>query len=119
MQMEAVIDVMEVQLEEQLLMSVCVFMLKKMLCWNVVEKEGEQKVQSSTVIRECEESSADGRSDLTPLFLSFRCPCLRCAVKIVQTGVREVVYQLAYSMDDRSRTIFQEAGVKIRQFQPM
>ncbi|UZJ52314.1 hypothetical protein CBS101457_001634 [Exobasidium rhododendri] len=47
------------------------------------------------------------------------CPCLRCAVKIVQTGVREVVYQLTYSMDDRSRTIFQEAGVKIRQTQPM
>lgn len=47
------------------------------------------------------------------------CPCLRCAVKIVQTGVKEVVYQLAYSMDDRSRTIFHEANVKIRQFQPM
>ena len=43
------------------------------------------------------------------------CPCLRCAVKIVQTGVREVVYQLAYSMDDRSRMIFQEANVLFRQ----
>lgn len=47
------------------------------------------------------------------------CPCLRCAVKIVQTGVKEVVYQLAYSMDDRSRTIFHDAGVKIRQAKPM
>lgn len=47
------------------------------------------------------------------------CPCLRCAVKIVQTGVREVVYQLAYSMDDRSRTIFREAGVTFRQYQPL
>ncbi|KAL9932103.1 hypothetical protein V8E36_009164 [Tilletia maclaganii] len=42
------------------------------------------------------------------------CPCLRCAVKIVQTGVREVVYELDYSMDDRSRQIFEEAGVKFR-----
>ncbi|KAK0521791.1 Deoxycytidine monophosphate (dCMP) deaminase [Tilletia horrida] len=42
------------------------------------------------------------------------CPCLRCAVKIVQTGVREVVYELDYSMDDRSRQIFEEAGIKFR-----
>ncbi|KAG8828462.1 Deoxycytidine monophosphate (dCMP) deaminase [Serendipita sp. 399] len=26
------------------------------------------------------------------------CPCLRCSVKIVQTGVKEVVYNLGYSM---------------------
>ncbi|KAK0547542.1 Deoxycytidine monophosphate (dCMP) deaminase [Tilletia horrida] len=42
------------------------------------------------------------------------CPCLRCAVKIVQTGVREVVYELDYSMDDRSRQIFEEAKIKFR-----
>ncbi|CAD6890512.1 unnamed protein product [Tilletia laevis] len=42
------------------------------------------------------------------------CPCLRCAVKIVQTGVREVVYELDYSMDARSRQIFEEAGVEFR-----
>lgn len=46
------------------------------------------------------------------------CPCLRCAVKIVQTGVMEVVYQLAYSMDDRSAQIFAEAGVSFRQYLP-
>ncbi|WFD27406.1 dCMP deaminase [Malassezia nana] len=44
------------------------------------------------------------------------CPCLRCAVKIVQTGVKEVVYQLAYSMDGRSAQIFAEAGVAFRQY---
>lgn len=43
------------------------------------------------------------------------CPCLRCAVKIIQTGIRHVVYQLEYSMDARTKTIFQEAGVEIRQ----
>ncbi|PWN44699.1 hypothetical protein IE81DRAFT_333626 [Ceraceosorus guamensis] len=46
------------------------------------------------------------------------CPCLRCAVKIVQVGVKEVVYELAYSMDDRSREIFRNAGVKFRQCHP-
>ncbi|EPQ25843.1 uncharacterized protein PFL1_06518 [Pseudozyma flocculosa PF-1] len=46
------------------------------------------------------------------------CPCLRCAVKIVQTGVREVVYQLEYSMDGRSRKIFEEAGVVFRRYLP-
>ena len=46
------------------------------------------------------------------------CPCLRCAVKIVQTGVMEVVYQLEYSMDDRSARIFQQAGVAVRKYIP-
>ncbi|PWN54206.1 hypothetical protein IE53DRAFT_2454 [Violaceomyces palustris] len=46
------------------------------------------------------------------------CPCLRCAVKIVQTGVKEVIYQLAYSMDDRSAQIFADAGVVFRQYTP-
>lgn len=46
------------------------------------------------------------------------CPCLRCAVKIVQTGVMEVVYQLEYSMDDRSARIFSNAGVAFRKYIP-
>ena len=46
------------------------------------------------------------------------CPCLRCAVKIAQTGVQEVVYQLEYSMDGRSTQILAEAGVRIRKFLP-
>lgn len=46
------------------------------------------------------------------------CPCLRCAVKIVQTGVMEVVYQLEYSMDGRSARIFEEAGVAFRKYIP-
>ena len=48
----------------------------------------------------------------------WHCPCLRCAVKIVQTGVMEVVYQLEYSMDGRSAQIFAEAGVKFRKYNP-
>ena len=44
------------------------------------------------------------------------CPCLRCAVKIIQTGIKHVVYQLEYSMDQRTKAIFADAGVEIRQF---
>ncbi|CAO1618529.1 unnamed protein product [Jaminaea pallidilutea] len=44
------------------------------------------------------------------------CPCLRCAVKIVQVGVKEVVYQLDYSVDHRSADIFETAGVKFRKY---
>lgn len=44
------------------------------------------------------------------------CPCLRCAVKIVQTGVKEVVYQLDYFVDKRSCEIFKSAGVLFRKY---
>ncbi|GAA5967007.1 hypothetical protein JCM11641_000413 [Rhodosporidiobolus odoratus] len=43
------------------------------------------------------------------------CPCLRCTVKIVQCGVREVIYSLSYSMDAASRRVMEEAGVVLRQ----
>ncbi|KAI0257220.1 cytidine deaminase-like protein [Lactifluus subvellereus] len=42
------------------------------------------------------------------------CPCLTCTVKIVQTGVKEVVYNLSYKVDDASAKIFQNAGVILR-----
>lgn len=51
------------------------------------------------------------------MILGFSCPCLRCAVKIVQTGVKEVIYQLEYSVDDRTRSIFEESGVLFRRYQ--
>jgi len=46
------------------------------------------------------------------------CPCLRCSVKIVQTGVKEVVYNFAYSMDEASAKVFEQAGVQLRQHSP-
>jgi len=42
------------------------------------------------------------------------CPCLTCTVKIVQTGVTEVVYNLSYKVDDASAKIFHDAGVILR-----
>lgn len=43
------------------------------------------------------------------------CPCLRCATKIVQIGVREVVYSKSYSMDAESAKVLQQGGVLLRQ----
>ncbi|GAA5918404.1 hypothetical protein JCM6882_008329 [Rhodosporidiobolus microsporus] len=43
------------------------------------------------------------------------CPCLRCTVKIVQCGVKEVIYSLSYSMDMASRRVMEEAGIVLRQ----
>ncbi|WAQ81384.1 hypothetical protein PtA15_1A725 [Puccinia triticina] len=44
------------------------------------------------------------------------CPCLRCSIKIVQCGVKEVIYSQSYSMDQQAQKIFLEAGIKLRQF---
>lgn len=44
------------------------------------------------------------------------CPCLTCSIKIVQTGISEVVYSQAYSMDSESAKVFQSAGVRLRQY---
>ncbi|KAI8365760.1 cytidine deaminase-like protein [Blakeslea trispora] len=46
------------------------------------------------------------------------CPCLGCAIKIVQQGVKEVVYNRSYGMDQMTAKIFQEANVKLRQHSP-
>lgn len=47
------------------------------------------------------------------------CPCLTCSVKISQIGISEVVYSNAYSLDTAAQAIFDEAGVKLRQFCPV
>ncbi|KAJ3220178.1 hypothetical protein HDU67_005504 [Dinochytrium kinnereticum] len=38
-----------------------------------------------------------------------------CAKKIVQAGVKRVVYAIAYSMDDITRRLFEEAGIEMLQ----
>lgn len=44
------------------------------------------------------------------------CPCLTCSVKIVQTGITEVVYSQSYSMDKESFKVLKAAGIVVRQF---
>ncbi|KAI5967525.1 DCD1 [Candida margitis] len=46
------------------------------------------------------------------------CPCLTCSIKIVQSGIREVVYAQSYSMDKDSHRVMSEANIIIRQYQP-
>ncbi|KAJ3534734.1 hypothetical protein NM688_g7088 [Phlebia brevispora] len=46
------------------------------------------------------------------------CPCLKCTIKIIQTGVKEVVYNLSYKVDDASAELFREAGVLLRRHAP-
>ncbi|KAL0075936.1 cytidine deaminase-like protein [Phycomyces blakesleeanus] len=46
------------------------------------------------------------------------CPCLGCAIKIVQQGIKEVVYSKSYGMDHMTAKIFKEANVKLRQHSP-
>jgi len=46
------------------------------------------------------------------------CPCLKCTIKIIQSGVKTVVYNLSYKVDEASAKLFQEAGVEIRRHVP-
>ncbi|KAF8899018.1 cytidine deaminase-like protein [Infundibulicybe gibba] len=46
------------------------------------------------------------------------CPCLRCTVKIIQIGVKTVVYNLTYKVDDASASLFKQAGVELRRYSP-
>jgi dCMP deaminase len=46
------------------------------------------------------------------------CPCLTCTIKIIQVGITEVVYSRSYYMDIEAAKLFQQAGVKLRQFSP-
>src|SRR6188474_1783407 len=42
-------------------------------------------------------------------------PCLMCAKMIINSGIREVVYNLEYPLNDSSFRLFSEAGITARQ----
>ncbi|KAG5354376.1 Deoxycytidylate deaminase [Yarrowia sp. C11] len=44
------------------------------------------------------------------------CPCLTCSIKIVQAGIKEVIYSKSYNMDAQSSKVLHDAGVTLRQF---
>ncbi|KAI8323145.1 hypothetical protein GQ54DRAFT_121046 [Martensiomyces pterosporus] len=46
------------------------------------------------------------------------CPCLGCAKKIVQVGVKVVVYSKGYGMDELTLKLFKEAKIVVRQHTP-
>jgi dCMP deaminase len=41
-------------------------------------------------------------------------PCLMCAKMIINSGIREVVYNLDYPLNDSAFRLFSESGIKIR-----
>ena len=43
-------------------------------------------------------------------------PCLMCAKMIINAGIEEVVYEEEYHFTEQAKKLFQEAGVKCRQF---
>lgn len=111
-------------------MNVFACMPKKTHCWKREENVSET-AQYSTAIR----SSSLPVPSFPPLIWPGRCPCLKCTIKIIQTGVREVVYNLSYKMlvvlcrllwpyltvtrDDSSAALFHEAGVILRRHAPL
>ncbi|KAH3681165.1 hypothetical protein WICPIJ_007860 [Wickerhamomyces pijperi] len=63
------------------------------------------------------ESGRD-RIGMNSILYCNTCPCLTCSIKIVQSGIKEVVYSQSYSMDELSFKVFHEAGVILRQYIP-
>ena len=43
-------------------------------------------------------------------------PCLTCAKMIINAGIREVVYDEEYKFTEQTKSLFAQAGIKIRQF---
>lgn len=40
-------------------------------------------------------------------------PCLGCAKRIIQTGIKRVVYEREYSLEHNVKDIFEQAGVTL------
>ncbi|CAH6720192.1 deoxycytidylate deaminase [[Candida] jaroonii] len=59
----------------------------------------------------------NGHKDGSTLYCNT-CPCLTCSIKIVQSGITEVVYAQSYSMDEATHRVMSEAGIVLRQFSP-
>ena len=62
---------------------------------NALLEIGRERVEGATLY--CN-TSAPKVSTLHAAEIYRRCPCLTCTVKIVQTGVKEVVYNLSYKV---------------------
>lgn len=45
-------------------------------------------------------------------------PCLGCTKRIIQVGIKRVVFDIEYSLDHNSKDLFDEAGVKLEKLEP-
>ncbi|KAI9003896.1 cytidine deaminase-like protein [Hyaloraphidium curvatum] len=75
---------------------------------NALLEAGRERVEGRYALDPSSQSSAT-------LYCNT-CPCLQCAKRLVQVGVREVVYSQAYGMDEATKMLLDEAGVKLRQY---
>ncbi|MFH1652818.1 MAG: deaminase [Pseudomonadota bacterium] len=50
----------------------------------------------------------------TTMYCTFS-PCLTCTKMIINSGIKEVVYNQTYIMNDIPKRLFEEAGIEIRQ----
>lgn len=50
------------------------------------------------------------------LYTTFS-PCLGCTKMIINSGITEVIYNFAYSMEEVSSRLFKEAGVKVKKWE--
>lgn len=48
------------------------------------------------------------------MYCQLKKQCLGCAKKLVQAGVKEVVYSEDYGMDSLTAQLLEEGGVKLR-----
>ena len=44
-------------------------------------------------------------------------PCLMCSKMIINAGIAEVIYEHEYEFTTQAKSLFEEAGVKCRQFE--
>ena len=62
------------------------------------------------------QASYHGASLKDATIYSTFAPCLMCAKMILNSGIKEVVYNLEYPLNDTAFRLFKEAGVTIRQY---
>ncbi|CDO93644.1 unnamed protein product [Kluyveromyces dobzhanskii CBS 2104] len=81
--------------------------------------EGDDKSLHTCLCLHAEENALleAGRDRIGPNAILYcdTCPCLTCSVKIVQTGIKEVVYSHSYRMDEQSLRILRDGKVIVRQ----
>lgn len=58
------------------------------------------------------------RLGATSVLYCNTCPCLTCSIKIIQSGITEVIYSQKYSMDEQTAAVFKQAGIHLRQYHP-
>jgi dCMP deaminase len=60
------------------------------------------------------QASYHGNSVKDAIIYTTFAPCLQCAKMIINSGIREVIYNTEYPLNDNAFRLFQEAGVFIR-----